>query len=139
MNPIRIDVVPHRLSGTVVGALLNDPAELAALGDAVNQPPYKAPPKAPVLAVRPRNTWAAPGAAVAVPASGVTVGVTLGIVIGRTACRVDAARALDHVSAYLVAGKRTCVIHDEPPPTSPPGSAAGTANSKEEGVSGRAQ
>ena len=29
---------PYRLSGVVVGALLNDPAQLAALGDAAHQP-----------------------------------------------------------------------------------------------------
>ncbi len=58
------DVPPYRLSGVVVGALLNHAPELAALGDAVNLPPYQAAPVAPVLAVKPRNTWAADGAAV---------------------------------------------------------------------------
>jgi len=52
----------QRLSGVVVGALLNDPAELRALGDAVHQPPHKAPPVAPVLEVKPRHTLAADGA-----------------------------------------------------------------------------
>ena len=56
-----LDVPPYRLSGTVVGALLNHPGELAALGSAVHQPPYKAPPTAPVLTVRPRNTLCGPG------------------------------------------------------------------------------
>ena len=33
--------------GTVYGTLLNHRAALAALGDAVHRPPYKAPPQAP--------------------------------------------------------------------------------------------
>ena len=63
-----LDFAPWRLSGVVYGTLLNDPAALAALGEAVNAPPYKAPPRAPVLYLKPRNTLAADGAAVAVPA-----------------------------------------------------------------------
>ena len=41
---VPMDVAPYRLSGRVYGALLNHRAALAALGDSVNQPPYKAPP-----------------------------------------------------------------------------------------------
>ena len=73
MNPLDLSfnpsfgVPPFRLSGVVYAALLNHAPQLAALGDAVNQPPYKAPPKAPVLAVKPRHTLARPGDAVVVP------------------------------------------------------------------------
>lgn len=95
----------QRLSGVVVGALLNDPAELHALGEAAHQPPHKAPPVAPVLEVKPRHTLAADGAAVVVPvgAEALQVGASLGIVIGRVACRVPAAEAMQHVAGYLVA------------------------------------
>lgn len=98
------DVPPFRLSGVVYSALLNHPAQLAALGDAVHQPPYKAPPQAPVLAVNPRNTLAGEGDAVAVPADApaLQTGPTLGIVIGRVACRVAEADALAQVAGYLV-------------------------------------
>lgn len=77
--------MPPSLSGTVVGALLNDPAELAALGQAAFQPPHKAPPVAPVLEVKPRHTLAGDGAVVRVPAGEerLEVGVSLGIVMGR--------------------------------------------------------
>ena len=34
--------------GTVYGTLMNFRAELDALGDAMQQPPYNAPPQAPV-------------------------------------------------------------------------------------------
>ncbi|ASM79077.1 2-hydroxyhepta-2,4-diene-1,7-dioate isomerase (plasmid) [Vitreoscilla filiformis] len=85
-------------------ALLNDPAQLAELGDAVHQPPYKAAPRAPVLALQPRNTWSRDGAAVAVPPAHpwVQSGATLGLVMGRVACRVTVAEALAHVAGYIL-------------------------------------
>jgi 5-oxopent-3-ene-1,2,5-tricarboxylate decarboxylase / 2-hydroxyhepta-2,4-diene-1,7-dioate isomerase len=101
-----IDFAPWRLTGTVYGALLNHAPELAALGDAAQQPPYKAPPRAPVLQVKPRNTLVGEGARVAVPADaaeGLELGATLAIVIGRTACRVRAEDALSHVAGFTVA------------------------------------
>lgn len=105
LSSLPVDVTPFRLGGVVVGALLNDPAQLAALGEAVNQPPHKAPPRAPVLEVKPRHTLAGDGAAVVLPAGEAVleVGASLGIVIGRTACRVTADAALGHVAGYLIA------------------------------------
>ena len=90
--------------GTVYGTLLNHRDALAALGEQVHAAPYKAPPKAPVLYIKPRNTWAEPGAAVEVPADApeLEMGATLGLVIGRTACRVSEADALGHVAGYVV-------------------------------------
>jgi len=99
-----MDMPPYRLSGTVYGTLLNHRSALAALGATVNLPPYKAPPKAPVLYIKPRNTLAVDGDAVMVPA-GVTeleVGASLGVVISRTACHVAAEHALDHVAGYVI-------------------------------------
>lgn len=96
-------VAPYRLSGTVLVALLNHPGQLLALGEAVHAAPYKAPPQAPVLGVKPRNTWAGDGARIAVPAEGVVLAASLGLVIGRSACAVRPAEALAHVAGYLVA------------------------------------
>ena len=95
---------PPSTRGTVYGTLLNHPSALAALGEQVHAAPYKAPPKAPVLYIKPRNTWAEPGAAVVVPADvpELEMGATLGLVIGRTACRVNAADALGFVAGYVV-------------------------------------
>ena len=95
--------------GTVYGVALNDAASLAALGTAVHQPPYKAPPQAPVLYIKPRNTWAAPGAAVVVPAGipALHMGPALGVVMGRTACRLSPADALAAVAGYGVANDIT--------------------------------
>jgi 5-oxopent-3-ene-1,2,5-tricarboxylate decarboxylase / 2-hydroxyhepta-2,4-diene-1,7-dioate isomerase len=95
---------PYRLSGTVYGVLLNHAPALAALGDAVNAPPYKAPPKAPVLYLKPRNTLSAPGQAIHLPVDvpALQIGANLGAVIGRTACCVSAAQALDFIAGYAI-------------------------------------
>ena len=104
-SPLMFNVPPFRLSGAVYVALLNHRPELLALGDAVNQAPYKSAPRAPVLAIKPRHTWARDGDPVLVPKGhdGLATGATLGIVIQRTACRVSASRALDVVAGYTLA------------------------------------
>ncbi len=91
--------------GTVYGTLLNFRGALAALGDSVNQPPLKAPPKAPILYIKPRNTFAADGDAVLLPdgAEALEFGASLALVIGRTACRVAERDALDVVAGYAIA------------------------------------
>jgi 5-oxopent-3-ene-1,2,5-tricarboxylate decarboxylase / 2-hydroxyhepta-2,4-diene-1,7-dioate isomerase len=101
---IPCDVSPYRLSGTVYGTLLNHRSALRLLGEAVNQAPYGAPPSAPVLYIKPRNTLAPPGSAVRIPEGTpeLEVGACLGLLIGRTACRVPAAQALDYVAGYLI-------------------------------------
>ncbi|KQW59491.1 fumarylacetoacetate hydrolase family protein [Variovorax sp. Root411] len=76
---------PHFLpTGTVYGTLLNFRAEVAALATQMTQPPYKAPPKAPVLYVKTANTWSPHGSAIAVPAAvpEVEIGASIGMVIG---------------------------------------------------------
>jgi 5-oxopent-3-ene-1,2,5-tricarboxylate decarboxylase/2-hydroxyhepta-2,4-diene-1,7-dioate isomerase len=105
-SAVVLDAPPWRLSGTVYGALLNHRAELDALGAAVNEPPYKAAPRAPVVEVKPRHTHAADGAVVRVPRAvpALRVGASLGVVIGAAARRVEAARALSHVAGYLLLG-----------------------------------
>jgi 5-oxopent-3-ene-1,2,5-tricarboxylate decarboxylase / 2-hydroxyhepta-2,4-diene-1,7-dioate isomerase len=101
---IAFDAPPYRLSGTVYGTLLNHQSALAALGGAVHEAPYKAPPQAPVLYIKPRNTLAGDGDAIVVPADAamLEVGATLGLVIGRTACRVSELDALQYVAGYAI-------------------------------------
>jgi len=84
--------------------LLNHRDALAALGAAVHEAPYKAPPRAAVLYIKPRNTWVGPGDAVIVPAgvAELEIGATLGLVIGRSACRVREADALACVAGYVI-------------------------------------
>jgi len=71
-------------TGTVYGTLLNFRAEMQALAPQMTEPPYKAPPKAPVLYVKTANTWSPHGSAIAVPASvpEVEIGASIGMVIG---------------------------------------------------------
>lgn len=90
--------------GTVFGTLLNHRDALAALGDQVHAAPYKAPPKAPILYIKPRNTIVGDGDVVAVPADApeLEIGATLGIVICRTACNVSAGDALAFVAGYVI-------------------------------------
>jgi 5-oxopent-3-ene-1,2,5-tricarboxylate decarboxylase / 2-hydroxyhepta-2,4-diene-1,7-dioate isomerase len=101
---VPFDVSPYRLSGTVYGALLNHRSALEALGDAASREPYGALPKAPVLYIKPRNTLAPPGSTVRIPVGTpeLEVGACVGLVIGRTACRVPESLALDFVAGYLI-------------------------------------
>ncbi len=70
-------------TGTVYGTLLNFKAELAAMQPKMSQPPYKAPPQAPVLYIKTANTWSANGASIAVPARvpDVEIGATIAMVV----------------------------------------------------------
>ena len=101
---VRMDVPPYRLSGTVYGVLLNHETALQALGEALARPPYNGAPQAPVLYIKPRNTLAADGEPVVVPAgiAELEIGASLGLVIGRPACRLSEHRALESVAGYLI-------------------------------------
>ena len=101
---IGFEVPPYRLSGTVYGTLLNHRSALATLGDSVIQPPYQSPARAPVLALKPRNTLIASGETVSVPANvpELEVAASLGIVIGRSACRVAVSEAMSFIAGYII-------------------------------------
>ena len=98
------DIAPFALSGTVYGTLLNHRSAVASLGEAAGAAPYNAPPRAPVLYVKPRNTLAANGDAVIIPdgIEELESAACLGLVIGKTACRVPRASALEHVAGYTL-------------------------------------
>ncbi|MBU9206992.1 fumarylacetoacetate hydrolase family protein [Burkholderia multivorans] len=100
--------------GTVYGALLNERAALAALGDAVHAAPYGRPPQAPVLYIKPANTHASDGAAVVVPAGveALEIGASVAVVFARRATRVPAARALDYVHGFTLASD-VSVLHPD--------------------------
>ncbi|HMN76560.1 MAG TPA: fumarylacetoacetate hydrolase family protein [Burkholderiaceae bacterium] len=102
--PLRFEFAPWHLSGIVYGTLLNDPQALAALGAAASAPPYKAPPRAPVLYLKPRNTLRTSGAVVELPAGGnaFEIGAALAVVIGRATCRVRAADAAAHIAGWTL-------------------------------------
>ncbi len=74
----------YRPKGTVYGTLLNFKAERAAMAEQMTEPPYKAPPQAPVLFIKTANTLNASGGVVQVPANvlKIEIGATFGMVIG---------------------------------------------------------
>lgn len=98
------DMSRDRVTGTVYGTLLNLRSALAALGEAVHVPPYGAPPNAPVLYLKPRNTLAGPGAPLLVPPGedGIRIDATIGLLIGRDARKVSPEDALQHVAGYAI-------------------------------------
>ena len=89
----------------VYGVLLNFKGALARLGDAAHRPPYNQPPRAPILYIKPANTWSSAGAEICVPVGQETIesGATVGVVIGRVAVRVPESRSLDCVRGLVVA------------------------------------
>jgi 5-oxopent-3-ene-1,2,5-tricarboxylate decarboxylase/2-hydroxyhepta-2,4-diene-1,7-dioate isomerase len=108
-----LDFAPWRLSGLVLAPLLNDLAALQALGAAVDAAPYKGAPKAPVLYIKPRNTWAGAGVPMQLPpgVAALQVGGSVALLIGRTACRVAAPDALAHVAGLALVAD-VSVPHD---------------------------
>lgn len=92
------------VTGTIYGALLNYKGTMEVMGGAVNEDPYKAPPKAPILYIKPANTVIGYGASIPMPATvdQLEVGAALGLVIGKKATRVAEAEALDYVAGYTV-------------------------------------
>ena len=75
---------PFQPSGTVYGTLLNFRAEFDSLAAQMPEAPYKGAPKAPVLYIKPANTWSRSGANIPVPARvpQVEIGATIGLVFG---------------------------------------------------------
>jgi 5-oxopent-3-ene-1,2,5-tricarboxylate decarboxylase / 2-hydroxyhepta-2,4-diene-1,7-dioate isomerase len=68
---------------TVYGTLLNFRGELEALAPKMHEAPYGAPPKAPVLYIKPANTWTDNGVRIIVPAQvpQVEVGATVAMLM----------------------------------------------------------
>ena len=95
-------------SGTVYGTLLNFKRARDAIEQRMHEPPYKAPPQAPVLYVKPANTWTANSGLIEVPAKAdgtageVTVGATVAVVIGPEALIGGASDATNHIAGYVL-------------------------------------
>ncbi len=80
-RPVAATFMP---GGTVYGVLLNFREEVEAWAPRMGEPPYKAPPKAPVLYVKTANTWSPHDSAIAMPegVGEVEVGATIAMVMG---------------------------------------------------------
>jgi 5-oxopent-3-ene-1,2,5-tricarboxylate decarboxylase / 2-hydroxyhepta-2,4-diene-1,7-dioate isomerase len=92
------------ISGTVYGVLLNYKGVFEQYHEQMTKPPYKGPPKAPVLFMKPVNTFNAYGGFIPLPkdATELEIGATLGVVIGRMATKVHKEKAFDFVAGYTV-------------------------------------
>lgn len=93
------------IAGTVYGVALNDREQHLRLAPLFKEPPYKTPPQRPVLYIKPRNCLREDGGSVPLSPdlSQVEVAATLGLLIGRDACRVTAETALTHVAGICLA------------------------------------
>lgn len=93
-------------TGTVYGTLLNFRQERAALGPRMTAPPYNAAPRAPVLYIKPANTWTPNGRSIVLPAgaSTVWVGATIAMLIGPPAPATSDKSAMDNVAGYVLLG-----------------------------------
>ena len=87
--------------GTVYGVLMNYRGAVEAFN---NVGAASARPSAPVLFVKPANTWIAYGDAIPIPrdVECIETGAALGIVMGKTACHVAAVDALNFVAGYTI-------------------------------------
>ena len=95
---------PATARGTVYGTALNYRGALAALGDVVRAAPYLVPPRAPVLYIKPRNTWIGDGDPIPLPTghAAVVAGPALGLVFGGATRRVSPAQALEQLRGYVL-------------------------------------
>jgi 5-oxopent-3-ene-1,2,5-tricarboxylate decarboxylase / 2-hydroxyhepta-2,4-diene-1,7-dioate isomerase len=96
------------------GVLLNFRGDLESFGERLHSPPYLAPPRAPILYVKPRNTFGSAESDIAMPteSAALQAAATLGIVFGRTATRVSPDEALSCIGG-LVALAEVAVAHEE--------------------------
>ncbi|UOQ92070.1 fumarylacetoacetate hydrolase family protein [Halobacillus shinanisalinarum] len=92
------------VSGTIYGTLLNYKGALKKMGEALHNDPYKAPPKAPIMYIKPQNTVIGHQASIPLPddMEELEVGACLGIVMGKKAARVKAEQAFDYIEGYTV-------------------------------------
>jgi 5-oxopent-3-ene-1,2,5-tricarboxylate decarboxylase/2-hydroxyhepta-2,4-diene-1,7-dioate isomerase len=90
--------------GCVYGAALNFRGVRELLEPAFHGPPHNAAPRAPVLYIKPRNTWLPHRCPVPLPADveAVEIGATLGVIIGRDATRMSRERAAEVIAGYTI-------------------------------------
>lgn len=90
-------------AGTLFGIALNYKGLLQSRLAEFNEPPYQQPPLKPVLFIKTPNTRNADGQPVVMPAGErLQPGPALGVVIGKTASRVEEKDALAHIAGYLI-------------------------------------
>lgn len=90
------------IPGHIYGVVLNDKAELEALAPQFDARPYAAPPKAPVVYMKPRAAIARGPVAVH-PGETLSAAPTIALLFARDAARCSTGTALDCVGAACLA------------------------------------
>lgn len=98
----------------VYGVALNTESAVAEHAVRFSKPPYGMAPRAPVMYIKPPNTFAADGAVVYVPlhTNEIEVCTTLAVVFERATSQVNELQALRFVSGFRVA-LDLCIPHAE--------------------------
>ena len=93
------------IAGTIYGVILNDAAERSRLAPAFAKNPYQAPPRAPVVYIKPRACVGLRDVSVPMPADVVELEAapTLALLFGRDACGLDENAAMSCVAAVCLA------------------------------------
>lgn len=92
------------MKGTIFAVALNHRSQLDAWREAFQQAPYKTPPKTAVWFIKPRNTVIGNGDSIPFP-QGETVlsGGTVALIVGKTARKVTAEKAVAYIAGYALA------------------------------------
>ncbi|MET1013614.1 MAG: fumarylacetoacetate hydrolase family protein [Paenisporosarcina sp.] len=101
VNKVQVDIP---ITGTIYGTLLNFQGTMELLGNQVHEKPYVSPPKAPILYIKPANTFNRNGEAIVMPTevTALEMGASLGIVIGKKAIAVNEETALSYIAGYTI-------------------------------------
>lgn len=93
------------VNGTVYGVLLNYQGKYDELKEQFNEAPYKQPPKAPILYIKPANTLSGCNQPILLPKGEeeLEIGAALAVVIGKTATRIKADNANEYIEGYTIA------------------------------------
>ena len=92
------------INGTVYGTLLNYKSSYSELEPHMKNQPYQKPPEAPILYIKPRNTYNHHQGTIKLPngINQVQIGPALGIVIGKTAVTVSEDHAMQYIQGYTI-------------------------------------
>lgn len=93
------------IAGTIYGVILNDEAEQSRLAPAFAEKPYGAPPRAPVVYIKPRACVRMTHAAVPLPAdvAELEAAPTLALLFARDACGIDERAAMSCIGGACLA------------------------------------
>lgn len=112
-NELKDHPVASPVCGTVYGTILNYQEDLKAMEEQLDQKPYSAPPKAPILYIKPANTINYHGAPISMPkgVSTLEVGASLGVVIGKKAIAIKEEDAFTYIAGYTIVND-VSIAHD---------------------------